>query len=118
DQVDAAIADLGLFVIITGAGFVFASVVTPPMSARLGLRRTMIICLLASAGFQLVPGALYAKVPLMAAAFLLGLTAQCIKIGVDTLVHAHVADEFKGRVFMLYDIIFNLALVVAAVIAA
>jgi MFS family permease len=118
DQVDAAIADLGLLVIVAGAGFVFASVVTPPMSARLGVRSTIIICLLASAAFQLVPGAIYAKVPLMAAAFLLGLTAQCIKICVDTLVQAHVADEFKGRVFVLYDMIFNLALVVAAVIAA
>ena len=118
DQVDAAIADLGLFVIITGAGFVFASVVTPPVSARVGLRGTMIISLLASGVFQLLPGAIYAKVPLMVAAFLLGLTAQCIKICVDTLVQAHVADEFKGRVFVLYDMIFNVALVVAAMIAA
>jgi MFS family permease len=118
DQVEAAIADLGLLVIITGAGFVFASVVTPPLSARLGLRSTMIICLLASGIFQLVPGAIYSWVPLMVAAFLLGLTAQCIKICVDTLVQAHVADEFKGRVFVLYDMIFNVALVVAAVIGA
>jgi MFS family permease len=118
DQVDAAIADLGLFVIITGAGFVFASVVTPPLSARVGLRSTMIISLLASGVFQLLPGAIYVKVPLMVAAFLLGLTAQCIKICVDTLVQAHVADEFKGRVFVLYDMIFNVALVVAAMIAA
>ena len=118
DQVDAAIADLGLFVIITGAGFVFASVVTPPLSARVGLRGTMIISLLASGVFQLLPGAIYSKVPLIVAAFLLGLTAQCIKICVDTLVQAHVADEFKGRVFVLYDMIFNVALVVAAMIAA
>jgi MFS family permease len=118
DQIDAAIADLGLLVVITGAGFVFASVVTPPMSVRLGLRSSMIICLVASAVFQVVPGAIYARVPLMVAAFLLGLTAQCIKICVDTLVQAHVADEFKGRVFVIYDMIFNVALVVAAVIAA
>jgi MFS family permease len=118
DQIDAAIADLSLLVVITGAGFVFASVVTPPMSARLGVRRTMIICLLASAVFQLVPGAIYARAALLVAGFLLGLTAQCIKICVDTLVQAHVADEFKGRVFTIYDMIFNVALVVAAVIAA
>ena len=118
DEVDAAIADLGLLVVITGAGFVLASVVTPPMSARLGVRRTMIVCLLASAVFQVVPGAIYAKVPLLVAAFLLGLMAQNIKICVDTLVQAHVADEFKGRVFVIYDMIFNVALVVAAVIAA
>src|SRR4029450_9039938 len=117
-QVDAAIAGLGLLVIITGTGFVSASVVTPPMSARLGLRSAMIVCLLAPGVFQVVPGAIYAKVPLMVAAFLLGVTAQCIKICVDTLVQAHVADEFKGRVFVVYDIIFNLVLVVAAVIAA
>jgi MFS family permease len=118
DQVDAAIADLGLLVVITGAGFAFASVVTPPLSARLGVRSTMIICLLASAVFQVVPGAIYARVPLMMAAFLLGLTAQGLKLCVDTLVQAHVADEFKGRVFVLYDVIFNVTLVVAAVIAA
>jgi hypothetical protein len=29
-----------------------------------------------------------------------------------------VADEFKGRVFVIYDMIFNVALVLAAVIAA
>jgi MFS family permease len=88
------------------------------MSARLGVRRTMIICVLASAVFQVVPGAIYAKVPLLVAAFLLGLMAQNIKICVDTLVQAHVADAFKGRVFVIYDMIFNVTLVVAAVIAA
>lgn len=118
DQIDAAIGDLSLVVVITGAGFAFASVVTPPMSARLGLRSSMIICLVASAVFQVLPGAIYVRLPLMVAAFLLGLTAQCIKICVDTLVQAHVADEFKGRVFVIYDMIFNVTLVVAAVIAA
>ena len=118
DQLDAAITDLGLLVVITGAGFVFASVVTPPVSARLGVRSAMIIALLASAVFQLVPGSIYARATLMVAAFLLGLTAQAIKICVDTLVQAHVADEFKGRVFVIYDVIFNVALVAASVIAA
>jgi hypothetical protein len=118
DQVEAAIADLGILVVVTGAGFVFAAVVTPPASARLGIRRWMVICLVGSAVFQLFPGAIYAKVPLGIAAFLLGLTAQNIKICVDTLVQAHVTDEVKGRVFVLYDMVFNVALVLAAGIGA
>jgi MFS family permease len=118
DEIDPAIADLGLLVVITGAGFVVASVVAPPLSARRGLRSTMIMCLLGSAVFQLMPGAIYARLTIMVAAFLLGLTAQGIKICVDTVVQAHVADGFKGRVFVIYDIIFNVALVAAAVIAA
>ena len=116
--VDAAIADLGLLVVITGAGFVAAAAVMPPMSARLGLRRALVVLLVASAAFQVLPGAIYARPPLMVAAFCLGVTAQGIKIGVDTLVQAHVADEFKGRVFVLYDMVFNLALVLAAGLGA
>jgi MFS family permease len=118
DQVDAAIADLGLLVVITGAGFVLAAAVTPPATAALGVRRWLIVSLVASAVLQVLPGAIYAKVPLMVAAFLLGLAAQNIKICVDTLVQAHVDDELKGRVFVLYDMVFNVALVVAAVVGA
>ena len=53
DQVDAAIADLGLLVVITGAGFVFAAVVTPPVTARIGVRGWIIVCLVGSAVFQI-----------------------------------------------------------------
>ena len=66
----------------------------------------------------MLPGAVYARLPLLVAAFLLGLAAQNIKICVDTLVQAHVDDELKGRVFVLYDMVFNVALVAAAVIGA
>ena len=118
DEVDAAIADLGLLVVVTGAGFVLAAAVTPPGTARLGVRRWLVVSLVASGVLQVLPGAIYATVPLMVAAFLLGLTAQNVKICVDTLVQAHVDDEFKGRVFVLYDMVFNMALVIAAVIGA
>ena len=118
DEVEPAIADLGVLVVITGAGFVLAAAVTPPMTARVGIRAWIIVCLAASAVFQVLPGAIYAKVSLGIAAFLLGLTAQSIKICVDTLVQAHVDDDFKGRVFVIYDVIFNLALVLAAAIGA
>lgn len=117
-EIDPALAELGLLVVITGAGFVIAAVVTPPMTARIGVRAWMVTCLLASALFQVVPGAIYRKPTLLVAAFLLGVTAQAIKICVDTLVQAHVEDDFKGRVFVIYDMVFNAALVAAAGIAA
>ena len=118
EEVEAAITDLSVLLVTTGAGFVVAAAVTPPMTARIGVRGWIIACLAASAVVQVLPGAIYAKVPLGIAAFLLGLTAQNIKICVDTLVQAHVDDEFKGRVFVVYDVIFNAALVLAGVIGA
>lgn len=118
EEVEAAIADLGLLVAFTGAGFLLAAVVTPPVAARIGVRAWIVCCLLGSALFQVVPGAIFHPVWLLVAGLLLGLTAQGLKICVDTLVQAHVDDDVKGRVFVLYDMIFNLALVSAAAIAA
>ncbi len=117
-DVNPALADLGLLAVVTAAGFVAAAAVAPPLSARWGVRRLIIGAFGASALFQLVPGAIFSQVPLLVAGFLLGVTAQAIKLCVDTLVQAHVDDEFKGRVFVVYDMIFNVALVVAAVIGA
>jgi MFS family permease len=55
---------------------------------------------------------------LLVAAVLLGLAAQGIKICVDTLVQQYVDDDHRGRVFALYDTMFNLTLVAAAVFTA
>jgi MFS family permease len=118
DDVEPAIADLGILVAATAVGFVVAAVVAPPLSARFGIRWVVVGCLLGSAVFQLVPGAIYSRIPLLVAAFLLGLTAQVIKICVDTLVQAHVDDDIKGRAFVLYDMVFNVSLVLAALIGA
>jgi len=118
DDVNAALADLGMLAVVTAAGFVAAAAVTPPLSVRLGVRRLVVVGFLTSAVFQVLPGAIFRQVPLLVAGFLLGITAQSIKLCVDTLVQAHVDDEFKGRVFVLYDMIFNVALVVAAGIGA
>ena len=47
-----------------------------------------------------------------------GFTSQGIKISVDTLIQHHVVDAFRGRVFALYDMLFNVALVLAALLTA
>ena len=41
-----------------------------------------------------------------------------MKITVDTLVQQDIVDGFRGRVFALYDMLFNLALVAAATVTA
>ncbi len=117
-DVNAAMADLGIWALGTGIGFFAASAVTPPMASRVGVRRWMIVLTLASAVFQAFPGAVFTRVSLVAASFLLGMASQSFKICTDTLVQAHIEDSYKGRVFVVYDMIFNAALVLAAVVAA
>jgi MFS family permease len=51
---------------------------------------------------------------LVVASLLLGIVAQGVKICVDTLVQESCDDAFRGRVFSLYDVMFNVAFVAAA----
>lgn len=48
----------------------------------------------------------------------LAFVAQGVKISVDTLIQQQVDDDFRGRVFALYDALFNVMLVLAAVLTA
>jgi MFS family permease len=118
DEVDAAIGELGILALVTGIGFVLAAAVTPIVRHRIGARAWMISCFVASAVLQTFPGATYTRAGILVAAFLCGVLAQAIKINVDTFVQAHVDDDFKGRVFVIYDMVFNVALVGAAAIGA
>jgi MFS family permease len=105
-------------VLVSGLGFVAAAVLTPVATVRVS-PRTWVLGLLGGAALtQVVPGALYTEPALLVAAFFLGLASQGIKIVVDTLVQTNVDDGFRGRVFSLYDVIFNVAFVAAAAVAA
>jgi hypothetical protein len=88
------------------------------VTRRIGFAAWSTVLLAASGVFE-VGLVLPYRLPLqLLAALLLGFTAQGIKICVDTLVQRHITDEFRGRVFALYDTLFNLALVIAAVLTA
>ena len=76
------------------------------------------VLLVLAAVVELMPGALFTEWGILVAAFWLGLSAQGVKICVDTLVQLGVDDEFRGRVFSLYDVIFNVVFVAAAAVGA
>jgi MFS family permease len=115
---DAAFRGLSTAALVGGAGFVVAAFVTPLVTERVA-PRTWVLALLVAAGLaQLYPAALYTETGILVAAFVLGLASQGIKICVDTFVQAGVDDVFRGRVFSLYDVIFNVAFVAAAATAA
>jgi predicted MFS family arabinose efflux permease len=105
-------------VLITGIGFVLAAVVTPIVTERIAPRTWVLALLCVAAVAQLFPGALYTVPAVLVMSFFLGLASQGIKIVVDTLVQTNVDDAFRGRVFSLYDVIFNVAFVAAAAVGA
>ncbi|MEU6177836.1 MFS transporter [Streptomyces coeruleorubidus] len=115
---DDGLALLGLALGVSGAGFFAAAVVTPWAAGRLGPGRWIVVCAGAAAILEPALGLPFATAPLLAAAFVLGLTTQGAKIATDTIVQSSVEDGFRGRIFSVYDVLFNVAFVGAAAVAA
>ncbi|MEV0923851.1 MFS transporter [Streptomyces spongiicola] len=109
---------LALAVALSGAGFFAAAAVTPWAVGRVGRYGWM--ASLAGAGSVLEPalGLTFAPAPVLIAAFALGLVTQGSKIVTDTVVQTSVDDGFRGRVFSLYDMLFNVSFVGAAGVTA
>lgn len=117
DDPVVALADLTVWGTLTGIGFIAASAVVAPLTRWIGLRRAALVVLLGAAVATGV--ALSGSRGLMlGVSVAVGLGTQCFKIAADTFVQAHVAEEFKGRVFTFYDMAFNGAFVLAAAVAA
>lgn len=115
---DDGLALLGLALGVSGAGFFAAAVVTPWTAGRLGPGRWIVVCAGAAALLEPALGLPFATAPLLAAAFVLGLTTQGAKIATDTVVQSSVEDGFRGRIFSVYDVLFNVFFVGAAAVAA
>lgn len=112
------LALLGITVVVSGAGFFTAAVLTPWAVARLDAFGWIACC--AAMGAVLVPslGLFFTPGPMLAAAFMLGVGTQGTKISTDTIVQSSVDDAFRGRIFAVYDVLFNVAFVGAAAVAA
>ena len=109
---------LGLALGISGVGFFAAAVVTPWTAGRLGPGRWIVVCAASAAVLEPALGLPFATAPMLIAAFVLGLITQGAKIATDTLVQSSVDDGFRGRIFSVYDVLFNVAFVGAAAVAA
>ncbi|MGW7316306.1 MFS transporter [Streptomyces sp. NPDC054865] len=118
DNESDGLALLGTAVGVSGAGFFVAAVITPWLVTRLGTLGCITVC--AAGAAVLVPalGLFFAPGPMLVAAFVLGLATQGAKISTDTVVQSRVDDAFRGRVFSVYDVLFNVAFVGAAAVAS
>lgn len=116
-DVDAGLALVAAAFTAAGVGAGAAAVLTPVVTRRTGLRTWVVGNLLAAAAVELALALVLTGTTLVAGAFALGLAAQAVKIGVDTVVQTSVDDAFRGRVFTFYDTVFNAAFLLAALVA-
>lgn len=115
---DAGLAVFGTVLAATGVGFGLAVVLTPIAHERVRPGTWIVACLGIGAVSQLLLATSAAYAVVLASGVLLGLAAQGAKIAVDTIVQRDTHDDFRGRAFALYDVLYNAAFVGAAALGA
>ncbi|NMI02048.1 MFS transporter [Pseudonocardia acidicola] len=109
----SGMAGLGEAVVLAALGLGAAGLLTPWLVHRMGRPRTVRLALLAAAATQLGLAAVLTLPAVLAAAFLLGTAGQVVKLCADAGVQSEAGDAVRGRVFALYDAVFNVCYVVA-----
>jgi MFS family permease len=109
---------LGEVVAAGAVGTLLAAVVTPPVVRRLGKPRWITLLLTGGGLAQLGLGLPFLPATIVTAGLVLGFVGQAVKICVDTTLQESVDDDFRGRVFSVYDTLFNVTYVAALLAGA
>lgn len=119
---DAALGQFAFITAAAGLGALLGAIVTPGRVRRMGYVPWTVIAV-AQAAPLVAAGALAgmylpALWPLIIAALSLGFANQASKVASDTLIQREIDDDYLGRVFALFDVGVNIALVLGVVAVA
>jgi hypothetical protein len=115
---DTGLAGLGKIAVAGGAGILVAGLITDRVVDLLGRKITVSAALLLAASSQLGLGLPMLLPTILVASFLLTFAGQVVKLCVDASVQQDIGDEVRGRVFALYDTLFNVMQVAAVSVTA
>jgi MFS family permease len=97
-----------------GAGAFLAALTAPWAARRLTNGGLVLLGFGVAAGGLIALGAIGNLTAILVLAFVTGYGAFVAKVAVDAQVQEGLPDDYRGRAFALYDIIYNLASVLAA----
>jgi MFS family permease len=115
---EAGLAGLSFALSIAAVGFVIGAAIAPYGVRRVGRHRWMRLSITAASISVLLLVIARSPALLIATAFFTALCGQSLKVTNDALVQSKISDLYRGRVFAVYDVLVNGAIVFGALIAA
>jgi MFS family permease len=115
---EAGLAGLSIALSFAAIGFTIGALIAPLGVRWTGRHRWMRLSMLAASAGVMILTIDRNQILLCAAAFTTGLFGQSVKVTNDALVQSKISDEFRGRVFAVYDVVVNASIVSCAIIAA
>jgi MFS family permease len=112
------ILGLGQVVAAAALGTLLAAAVTPAVVRRIGTTRWIPLLLTGGGVAQVALWLRFEPTVVVLVGVLLGFVAQAVKICVDTTLQQTIEDDYRGRVFSVYDTLFNVTFVAALMVGA
>lgn len=111
-------AHYGVLATVSAIGYGCAALITPPATRKIGMQTWIVMMLAASAVITASLGETFNQIAYLAIGFLLYLCRQSVAITVITILQEEIQDDYRGRVFAFYDMMYNATYVAGAAIAA
>ena len=115
---NASLASFTLVVVASAIGYGAAAVIVPVVTRRLSKAACIALLLVAGGVITGVLGPAFRQPAFLVISLALGVVAQGIAICATTILQQQMADSYRGRVFALYDMMFNVPFVIGALAAA
>ena len=115
---EAGLAGLSVDLSIAAIGFVIGAVMAPYGVRRFGRHRWIRLSIAAASASVVLLIFIRNPVTLAITAFLAAAFGQSVKVTNDALVQSKIDDFYRGRVFSVYDVMVNGAIVLGALSAA
>ena len=115
---EAGLAGLSFTLSLAACGFVVGAVIAPYGVRKIGRHRWMKLSMVGSTCGPLFIVFVRTPTTLALAAIITALFGQSLKVTNDALVQSKIDDIYRGRVFSVYDVVVNGAIVSGAVLAA
>ena len=115
---EAGLAGFGIVLTIAGVGITLGALTAPYGVKRFGRHRWIKWSLLVGAAGPVFLVVSQTEIALALTGFFVALCGQNVKVTNDALVQSKIDDYYRGRVFAVYDVLVNTAIVSGGLIAA
>ena len=115
---EAGLKGFGIVLTIAGVGITLGALTAPYGVRRFGRHRWIKWSLLVGAGGPIFLVISQTEIALALTGFFVALCGQNVKVTNDALVQSKIDDYYRGRVFAVYDVLVNSAIVSGGLIAA
>lgn len=115
---DAGLGGFALALVLSGLGIMLGAIITPPATRFIDRFVWSRSAMVAAAVMPVIFAFTLNQMTLILMGFLTGMAGQAVKVTNDAIVQQTTTDIYRGRVFAVYDVVVNGAIVSGALFCA